>query len=162
MWRDNKAWQCPALAAKQLWNLISGEVFDQPIVDAIDNGHQSSLVQVAAHSGSDPWFVTVGVEAQVDADMCRRIMGGHINGFDAEGSQAHLFDHRVPLFQLFAHCPGERIYRACAFGSRGSDGRISDGQTHEGLNKSGSGFIRFIEDTPALYAEAIGQSLQHP
>ena len=41
----------------------------QPIVEAIDDGHEGGLVQIAADARSDPRFVTVGGEADSDANV---------------------------------------------------------------------------------------------
>ena len=47
-------------------------IFQQPIMEAIHNGPQRRLIQVAAHSRRGPRFVTVSLKADRDANMDRK------------------------------------------------------------------------------------------
>lgn len=76
-------WACLGKSEYIRGKLLAGKLFDaeggydafcatpdeQPIVEAVDNGHQRSLVQIAAYAGGGPRLVAIGVEAHRDADM---------------------------------------------------------------------------------------------
>ena len=44
---------------------------EQPVVEAVHNGHERGLVEVAAYARSDPGFVPIGVKAGGNAHMRR-------------------------------------------------------------------------------------------
>ena len=109
--------QADCLRPFSICALVGGGV--QPVVEAVDNGHERGLVQIAADSGGDPRFVAVGVEADGDADMGGGILRGHVDRGDGEGAEAHVRDRRIPLLQFLTHGLGERVYRTGSLGTRG-------------------------------------------
>jgi len=67
-------------------NSVLVKIFLQPIMEAVYDSHQRRLVQIAADSRGGPRLVAVGVEADSDANVGRRVLRGYINGRDAESA----------------------------------------------------------------------------
>lgn len=59
-------------------------------MEAVYDGHQRGLVQVAADACGRPWLKTVGGEADSDADVSGGVLGADIERGDGESAESHL------------------------------------------------------------------------
>ena len=68
---------------------------EQPVVEAVDDGHQRGLIQIAADAGRYPRLMAVGDEADRDANVRSGIVRPDVECGDCEGAEAHLGQRRI-------------------------------------------------------------------
>ena len=104
----------------------SDVVFEEPVVEAVDNAHERGLIEIAADSGGDPGLLAVGVEADSDADVGGGIMSAHIERGNSKGPEADLSKCGIGALEFFTHRLGEGVDWAVAFSAAGGEFALAD------------------------------------